>query len=876
MKKLLNLVMVILVATLTTQLAAKGDNQVKSNLDAMILVYDTSLGDGTSITLPLRGEVDVTVDWGDSTTDTFNTDGNYNHSYATEGEYNVLISGNLQGFGGRYQTPFENSYKLTKVISFGDLAIENLAYGFENAKNLTEVPNSIPSTIENLSNTFNSCDSFNQDISSWDVSNVTDMSGLFAYNQSFNQNIDSWDVSNVTDMSEMFLWATSYNQPLDSWDVSSVTNMYYMFTEALLFNQDLNSWNVGNVTNMSKMFGVIRSIEFSEMAFNGDITSWDVSSVTDMSWMFSSATSFNQDISSWDVSSVSNMNRMFLDADSFNQDLNAWDISSVEEMNFIFGETASFNGDISSWNITNIENLTGLFMRAEAFNQDISTWDMSNVKKMEFMLSEATSFDQSLGEWKLDNLESARGLLEEVELSIENYDNTLIEWASDESTPNNITFDAGLSKYSSGAIAARSYLVDTKGWEITDAGLSGTISEDITWSGGVIAIAGDITIEEGATLTIEPGTIVDFKGDYFIDVKGRVVAEGDYDNRIKFDSEHYAGWGGIRFIDNYNELGSIFSKCNFSNVNNSYLFYVANGASIDGINITIVDVVIEENDNELDGIIHINNGTMHLINSVIANNTVSLDGGAIYLENSESKIVNCTIVKNSAEGKGGGIAFVDSETDVYNTIIWNNSAAGTSNQVNIEGTISPNFYNSNIEGGFEGITGSGSGANFSGDFDNNIANNPMFEESKNGYNYSLLPSSPCINSGTIEIENYELPDYDIIGNDRIYPNFVDMGAFELNVSSVDETLVESSALMQNYPNPFNPTTTINYQVTMDSDITLVVYNANGEMVKEVVTGNHKAGSYSVEFDGSNLSSGIYYYSLKGNNFNVTKRMVLLK
>jgi len=64
---------------------------------------------------------------------------------------------------------------------------------------------------------------FNQDIGSWDVSNVTDMNNMFA-STPFNQDISSWDVGNVKNMESMFL-NSSFNQPIGEWDVSNVTSM---------------------------------------------------------------------------------------------------------------------------------------------------------------------------------------------------------------------------------------------------------------------------------------------------------------------------------------------------------------------------------------------------------------------------------------------------------------------------------------------------------------------------------------------------------------------------------------------------------------------------------------------------------------------------
>ena len=71
---------------------------------------------------------------------------------------------------------------------------------------------------------------------------------------SFNQDLSAWDVSNVTDMNYMFENATSFNQDLSAWDVSNVTNMSRMFSNASSFNQDLSAWDVSNVTSMNICF----------------------------------------------------------------------------------------------------------------------------------------------------------------------------------------------------------------------------------------------------------------------------------------------------------------------------------------------------------------------------------------------------------------------------------------------------------------------------------------------------------------------------------------------------------------------------------------------------------------------------------------------
>jgi Secretion system C-terminal sorting domain len=84
-------------------------------------------------------------------------------------------------------------------------------------------------------------------------------------------------------------------------------------------------------------------------------------------------------------------------------------------------------------------------------------------------------------------------------------------------------------------------------------------------------------------------------------------------------------------------------------------------------------------------------------------------------------------------------------------------------------------------------------------------------------------------------------------------------------------------LMQNYPNPFNPTTTIRFDVAKSSKITLKIYNVVGQVVATLINGKqYSAGAYSVNWNASNLASGVYFYRLETDNVQLIKKMVLLK
>ncbi|MDP4196139.1 MAG: YCF48-related protein [Bacteroidota bacterium] len=104
------------------------------------------------------------------------------------------------------------------------------------------------------------------------------------------------------------------------------------------------------------------------------------------------------------------------------------------------------------------------------------------------------------------------------------------------------------------------------------------------------------------------------------------------------------------------------------------------------------------------------------------------------------------------------------------------------------------------------------------------------------------------------------------------------GNADLNTSvkQISGATVKSFELTQNYPNPFNPSTTIKYSVPNEGKVSLKVYNLLGEEVATLVNQNQSAGTYSVNFDASSLSSGIYFYQLSsGNNVSV-KKMMLVK
>ncbi len=83
-------------------------------------------------------------------------------------------------------------------------------------------------------------------------------------------------------------------------------------------------------------------------------------------------------------------------------------------------------------------------------------------------------------------------------------------------------------------------------------------------------------------------------------------------------------------------------------------------------------------------------------------------------------------------------------------------------------------------------------------------------------------------------------------------------------------------LFQNYPNPFNPSTIITFEIPKDNFVELSVYDILGREVEKLVSEFKQAGRYTVDFNGNNLSSGLYIYKLKAGDYSATKKMMLLK
>ncbi len=145
--------------------------------------------------------------------------------------------------------------------------------------------------------------------------------------------------------------------------------------------------------------------------------------------------------------------------------------------------------------------------------------------------------------------------------------------------------------------------------------------------------------------------------------------------------------------------------------------------------------------------------------------------------------------------------------------------------------------------------------------------------------YGLVNSSGLIHaifntSGLPGIRTGNVRDYVV----EVHGHYsVGSGSFDSNLHKPQEQTPYTFKLAQNYPNPFNPSTKINFEIPNDGKVKLIVYDILGrEVIKLINNEFKKSGRYVVDFDGTNLASGVYFYRIETGSFVESKKMVLIK
>jgi len=156
---------------------------------------------------------------------------------------------------------------------------------------------------------------------------------------------------------------------------------------------------------------------------------------------------------------------------------------------------------------------------------------------------------------------------------------------------------------------------------------------------------------------------------------------------------------------------------------------------------------------------------------------------------------------------------------------------------------------------------------------------PQDSLNKSGKTMSEISCQYMDNSGNWNTATVTVNTQDntlIVSQSDLYSYYRIVPASTTAVENRNTSLPASYTLEQNYPNPFNPTTIIKYSLSSESFVSLKVYDLLGKEVRTLVSSEQNAGVHKINFNASDLPSGVYIYTLSANGFNQTRKLVLLK
>ncbi len=398
------------------------------------------------------------------------------------------------------------------------------------------------------------------------------------------------------------------------------------------------------------------------------------------------------------------------------------------------------------------------------------------------------------------------------------------------------------------------------------------------------------------------------------------------------------GWHGIYFsnLNGTGQQASVIENCRFDNADKMDMTYQGGGAIAiyNSDSVIVKHSVFYQNKAKYGGAMYVENSNAVIEDCYFANNgyyTNSIQteaGGALFIKDSNPFLRKLQFVENKTTNGGGAIEFVNSSPTLSNILAVKNLTEGFGGAFRLADGASPKFVNATVSdnsashgGAFYLNTGSTPeiiNSIFYGDTKPEfylgggtptvtyslvdsasteswfgtgcLDENPQFKMTVGNYYYlSTMACGDGVNSPAIDAGHPDSLDAVIDCQQGLGTVRADMGYYGGRYSVVpvgvgdegNENLPTKFALSQNYPNPFNPTTTINYAVPAVEtrhalSLQLIVYDILGRKVATLVNKKQAPGNYSVQFDGSKLSSGIYFYRLSAGEFIATKKMILMK
>jgi hypothetical protein len=380
----------------------------------------------------------------------------------------------------------------------------------------------------------------------------------------------------------------------------------------------------------------------------------------------------------------------------------------------------------------------------------------------------------------------------------------------------------------------------------------------------------------GDTLLVDPGTYyenINFNGQYLV-LASMFLMTGDQDY---IESTVLNGGGGGHVVSLRNGEDSRAVITGFTITDG----YADNGGGIYCVDSspTIANNLIIDNTTYTGfwpygqgaGIYCDHSDATIINNMIVENHAIGTNGGrggGICCEYSSPDLINNTIYGNNAMWFGGGMFSNSSAPNIINCIFWGNTAP-EGPEISYDGAAIPQVTYSDIYAGWPGV--------------GNINSNPEFRDRPQGdfhlmsTDYGYPYDSPCIDVGAPYIRDMMLDSLWGLGTLTS-----DLGAFggrDFELAGIDDDLPERPGiitLMGNYPNPFNSQTMIRFYLSESSDISVEIFDILGRKVETLFNSNLQEGEHNISWDGDDHPGGVYLYSVRGEDFNITRKMLLLK
>jgi parallel beta-helix repeat protein/predicted outer membrane repeat protein len=406
-------------------------------------------------------------------------------------------------------------------------------------------------------------------------------------------------------------------------------------------------------------------------------------------------------------------------------------------------------------------------------------------------------------------------------------------------------------------------------------GYGKAVSEDsLMRVGGVMSIL-DFNKLEISHCTFEYNKATDKGGALYLNSANILLRNNHFTYNSAGRGIDLWGYGGAICSDNSESIiiGNTFS--------NNLATGIGGGLAIRFSDCPVFFNIFQGNQSGIGGamaVLHVPECKYVISNNLIINNISYFFGGGVSNNNSSPVWVNNTITGNSSYSYGGGFYCMDSvNPKVYNNIIYGNQAPlGT--QVYLWQTNSQaSFYHCNIEGGLEGFAGSGSGGAFVGEYINNIDADPLFENSALG-DFRISNVSPCVDTGMPDTTSLMIPESDLAGEQRIVGEYIDIGAYENQFTTLVPALArfDAAVFYPPFPNPAAERVTFSFYLLQSSDVTIRVYNAEGRMVKTMRPGVLNRGKHQASWEGiSIIKPGVYCCVLTFGSKSLIQKIVIM-